>query len=169
MNYCISCDYLEKVEDCQSIADILFTFPNSYNSHKIVFDRNMQIISIYKSIINNRPENIKNYLSDWINFVGFTTNTIQYIDVDLSTIIENNEKFHKLCSMINGARKLIIYSCQDYPFHINTNNQINYGGTLIDILDKDSAAYELNFRPNVINNSIVAGGNISNANNNINQ
>lgn len=164
--YTISPDFLENIKDDDKryLSDILFIFSNRTNAYKVARDTQGHIIDIYKSIKTN-PDIIKT----WLELMSYPPSKFEKINVDIRDIDSDEEKAIKLCKETKNSNKMIVYSIENIQLFECNNNQIQYEGKSLIVLDRDEAEIELNRKDEGriinINHSQIAGGSIENSTN----
>lgn len=162
MVHAISADFIRRLKISDSAyTDVLFSYANTANEHKIIIDKKQKVFDVYK-------ENCRNIeIKTWVEFMFcYRRAKVEFVDVELDESLNDDEKFLKLCQYARGKKSLIVYSIQSSPYDIDDNNEIEFEGSKIPVMDKDSARQDLNSNICAIN-SIVAINNsqISNVNN----
>lgn len=161
MTYTISGDVLENIEenDCHYWRNLLFQL--FYSDKKIAKDSEGHIFDIYRAVTKNRE-----MLNQWINIGCYKPSKFVNVDLRISQIKNNEEKFIALCAATKGERLLVVDDIQASSF-VKQDNTIEYKGSSINVIDKDAAVIDITQSRTVnnITNSIVAGGNIEKSNN----
>lgn len=161
--FIISLDFLENIkpENLHYLSDILFIFTNTNNDYKVAVDSGNEIWSMYHKVENNAE-----YIKIWLDLLTYIPNCTETINVDLKSVENVEDKFLELCANIRGKRQMIVYSKQNISLEVDCNDNVEYQGKKILLLDKEQARLILNDR-NIINNNFinaqVAGGNINGA------
>ena len=161
MTYTISGDILENIDenDYHYWRNLLFQL--FYSDKKIAKDSEGHIFDIYRDVTKNRE-----MLNQWINMGCYKPSKFVNVNLEISQIQNDEEKFIALCAATKGERSLVVNDIQASSY-VRQDNTIEYNGTSINVIDKDTAVIEITQSKvvNTITNSIVAGGNIENSDN----
>lgn len=152
-----------KKYDLDYIRSILFVFLNG--DHKVAKDANGRMIDIY----DNLPDS-SGIIHTWLTLMSHEPSRFEKVSVDLDSITDEEEMCLKLCKETKGTHKMIVYSIQSMKCEIDEHDCITKEGVVIQLYDRDAAVNELASRKTVnkyhFQDTIIAGGDVTNSNNN---
>lgn len=152
-----------KKYDLDYIRSVLFVFLNG--DHKVAKDANGRMIDIY----DNLPDS-SGIIHIWLTLMSYEPSRFEKVSVDLDSITDEEEMCLKLCKETKGAHKMIVYSIQSMKCEIDENYCTTKEGIVIKLYDRDTAKDELAPQKTVnkyhLQDTIIAGGNVTNSNNN---
>lgn len=133
MTYSIASHFFATIT-FQCFSDILFPLAEVYRPElKLAVDNNNMILEKYKSFLNAQ---FKELFSAWLTLMTANKDTsFSIIKVDF-TSVPKEEYCLKLVSSIVGERTLIVDSIQEVGLNIDSQNQIEYEGKRIDVIDR---------------------------------
>lgn len=163
--YTVSLNLLENIQDTEMeyLACILFNFSNREHPAKLAVDTKKIILSKYREI-----RNYKDIIKTWIDLLSNIPSSVEWVNVDLEQIADDEQMCLTLCSHTQGSKNMIVYSLSSLNTDIDEDNCACHNGCRVRILDRDEARKALNNRENqniYIIQSQFAGGSIIDSNN----
>lgn len=135
------------------ITDLLFVFTRDANPHKVVIDSKNVIIDIYTQVAGSNE-----FIATWLQLMSHQPSNFEPINVDLSTVSNDEEIFLKVCCETRSQQKLIVFTHEGWKnYNYHSDGVIFYNNKYISILDRDEAIQDLN---SMNTGSITAFGSI---------
>ena len=129
--------------DKESFGALFHVFTNIMSGHKLAIDANKKILSLYaEAKIDDR---LKALYKEWLEYLADMLRFCESIQVEIDTR-DKDVAFLQLASSINGEKNIIVYSRNNCKYNCDDNNDVEYDGKRIHVLDKDDAISEINIK-----------------------
>lgn len=146
-------------------TSILNVFADTEKPQKVAIDKNNKLLTLYENIAVERKDVS---LMGWLRLMSKVPDSFERI-VDVKKQFANDKE---LClfvckHIVNKRKPMIVWSRQAFAeFNFTVENEVEYEGSLILLLDRDEAKNVLSERKIVIekieNSAITLEGNINN-------
>ena len=148
--YTLTTNLIENLRstDIDILLKMLHFFEDTFE-HKLAMDQSKCIYNLYAQATVDQQ--LKKLYSEWLQLFSIKEKRCEFITVNITTK-DKNEAFLEVASKINGYKNIIVYSRNGSPYQCNDNNNINYNGTTIKVLDKDEAVSEID---NKVTNNVT--------------
>ncbi|SMD44203.1 hypothetical protein SAMN00777080_2821 [Aquiflexum balticum DSM 16537] len=139
------------------ITDLLFVFTRDSNPHKVTVDSQNIILDIYTQLAKSNE-----FIATWLQLMSHQPSNFEPINVDLSSVSNDEEIFLKVCCETKSQQKIIVFTHEGWKYYnYHSDKVIHYNNKFIYVLDRDEAIQDLNF---VNSANITAFGSIIAAN-----
>lgn len=150
--------------DKESFGSLFHVFTNKMSGHKLAIDANKKVLGLYAE--TKIDSGLKSLYKEWLEYLAGMLRFCESISVEIDTT-DKDIAFLQLASSINGKKKIIVYSRNNCTYNCDDNNEVEYNGKQIHVLDKDEAISEINAKYNgdinlqqtMGNNSSIINGN----------
>lgn len=122
------------------ITYLLFVFTRDANPHKVAVDSQNIIFDIYTQLAKSDE-----FIATWLQLMSHQSSNFEPINVDLSSVSNDEEIFFKVCCETKSQQELIVFTHEGWKYYsYHSDKVICYNKKFICVLDRDEAIQDLN-------------------------
>lgn len=122
------------------VTDLLYVFTMDSNPHKVTVDSQNIVLDIYAQLARSNE-----FIATWLQLMSHQPSNFEPINVDLSSVSNDEEVFLKLCCETKSQQKIIVFTHEGWKFYnYHSDRVIYYNDKFIYVLDRDEAIQDLN-------------------------